>query len=399
MSTNLNSLAVPSEVQPFPPLSEASRGLKIRWYRCPIAHERLRELSRRTDRQGWIQAGGHFLLYLIVAAITWACWSMQQWWAMVVALWFLGVVASYFKGTATHELGHGTVFRTRSLNRFFLYTFSMISWWDPFDYATSHTYHHRYTTHPNADRENLLPLEPSLRPWMLVQLLTFNLFTRPGRNFSKGGFIWTVYLTGRSALALPPGHHHIPSQEWRKTLHEDQPQAFKQSMQWSRLLLVFHASVLLIAIVSGFWILPLILTLPSYIANLLSYLTGTTQHCGLQQNVTDFRKNTRSIRLNPMLAFLYWHMNWHTEHHMYAGVPCYNLKALAQELKTDMPEPKSLLGAWIEMRQIWKRQQSDPDYCHEVAVPKPSENSEPDDVDGQLVNSIGELAPTGLRQL
>ena len=35
-------------------------------------------------------------------------------------------------------------------------------------------------------------------------------------------------------------------------------------------------------------------------------------------------------------------MNWHTEHHMFTGVPCYNLKKLAKEIEADMPRLRSL---------------------------------------------------------
>ena len=41
---------------------------------------------------------------------------------------------------------------------------------------------------------------------------------------------------------------------------------------------------------------------------------------------------TRSIKLNPFTSFLYWRMNWHAEHHRYAGVPCYHLKEQAREI-------------------------------------------------------------------
>jgi len=68
-----------------------------------------------------------------------------------------GTIGSFFTGVAPHELGHGTVFRTKWLNKLFLYLYSLLSWWDPFDYAMSHTYHHRYTLHPEGDREVLLP--------------------------------------------------------------------------------------------------------------------------------------------------------------------------------------------------------------------------------------------------
>lgn len=63
---------------------------------------------------------------------------------------------------------------------------------------------------------------------------------------------------------------------------------------------------------------------------------GATQHCGLTGNIPDFRKSVRTITLNPVAEWLYWHMNWHTEHHMFAGVPCYNLAALHYAVKVGL---------------------------------------------------------------
>lgn len=378
----------------YRPLSEVRKTLRVKWYRSPIDHQRLRSLSVRTDHQGWMQAGGHALLYLILATLAVAFWFQHAWLAFWITLWCVGFVATFYKGTAAHELGHGTVFRTQSLNSLFLHFVSLISWWDPYDYAASHTYHHRYTTHREADRENVLPLTPSLHPWLLLQLVTLNLFSKPAKNFSKGGFLWTVYLTSRTALGIPYGHTDIPSQEWLKKLHEDQPESFRLSIRWSRVLLVFHSGILLLSALTGWWVLSLVITLPSYIANIGSYLLGTTQHCGLKENDPDFRKNTRSIRIHPYLEFLYWHMNWHTEHHMYAGVPCYNLKALAKELAPNMPEPRSLPAAWKEMRETWQKQKQDPDYAFDTPVPASIMGLETP-ADDDIINSIGDLAPKG----
>jgi len=379
---------------PYPPLSDVRKSLKVKWYRSPVDRERLKALSQRTNRQGWIQAGGHVGLYIGLVCLTVALWSMQAWVGFLLSLWCLGFVATFFKGTAAHELGHGTVFKTKSLNFWFLHFVCLISWWDPYDYGASHTYHHRFTTHPEADRENLLPLTPSLHPWLLFQLCSVNLFSKPSRNFSKGGFLWNVYLTGRTALGIPYGHVDIPSQEWLQALHKDQPEAFRQSVIWSRVLLMFHVGLLLIAIGSGWWVLPLVISMPSFIANIGSYLLGTTQHCGLRQNHADFRKNTRSIKINPMMEFLYWHMNWHIEHHMYAGVPCYNLKFLAKEIESDMPAPRTLFGAWVEMRATARQQVSSPSYEFDTPVPSaPNVDSEKDN--SELINSIGDLAPRG----
>ena len=378
--------------QVYPPLREVRDTLRVKWYRCPVDHKRLRELSARSDYQGWKQAGGHSLLYLLLAAFSVLLWNIQLWLAFWPSLWCLGFVATFFKGTAAHELGHGTVFKTRYLNRLFLHGVCLISWWDPYDYAASHTYHHRYTTHRAADRENILPLKPSFHPLLLLQLFTLNLVSKPARNFSKGGFLWTVYLTAATAFAMPSRRTDIPSQEWLNTLHEDQPGSFRKSVNWSRVLIVFHLSVLVIAIASGWWVLPFVVTLPAYIANIGSYILGTTQHCGLKENDTDFRKNTRSIKLPSFLAFLYWHMNWHTEHHMYAGVPCYNLKALARELEADMPEPRTLLAAWKEMRNTWHKQKSDPGYAFDTPLPA-SVLACDTHANENLAESIGDLAP------
>ena len=87
-------------------------------------------------------------------------------------------------------------------------------------------------------------------------------------------------------------------------------------------------------------------------------------------------------------------MNWHTEHHMYAGVPCYNLRHLAKEIEKDMPEPKSLFEAWKEMLYIWQIQKNNPDYAFDTPVPNNPRNSK----DMPLgASSIGDLAPKALR--
>ncbi len=100
-----------------------------------------------------------------------------------------------------HEMGHGTVFKTKSLNHAFLYIFSCLGWWYQFDYAASHTYHHRYTLHP-GDRENLLPIFPIVLPFLLVKLLTINLLTQPRRTFGKGGMISTIFHTVLGFLSV-----------------------------------------------------------------------------------------------------------------------------------------------------------------------------------------------------
>ena len=381
----------------YQPLAEVRKTLRVEWYRSPIPGARLRELSRRSDRQAWLQAGGHLALFCLTAALVFHFWSLQLWGAFLAALFCHGTVASFFTGVAPHELGHGTVFRTKRLNKVFLHLFSLIGWWDIYDYGSSHTYHHRYTLHPEGDRENLLPLEPSLASFFMLQLFTVNLLTQPRRVFSKGGLVSTVWVTLKGACGIV-GPPEVPIFEWLRALHADQPEEFRKSVRWSRILILFHGGILVIAVVTGLWLLPLIFSVAPFIANWLHYFVGMTQHCGLMENVPDFRKSVRSMRLNPLFSFLYWRMEWHVEHHMYAGVPCYNLGRLYEEIADDMPEPRSLIGAWREMRMVWKRQKDDPDYQFDTPLPPTARLARREIVeDLELESSIGELAPEGLR--
>lgn len=178
-------------------------------------------------------------------------WSQQLWIPMLIALWFHGTAASFFVGIAPHDLGHGSVFKTKRLNKLFLYLTSALAWWDPFDYASSHTYHHRFTLHPEGDREPLLPLEPSLAEPFVLQLLTINLLTQRGRTISSGGLLSTIYLTILGAFGCA-GALDVPANEWIQTLHDDQPEEHRKSIWWSRLLLVFHGGITVVSLLTGF---------------------------------------------------------------------------------------------------------------------------------------------------
>ena len=133
-------------MEPYPRLDTVRREMRLSWYRSPISSKRLRELSQRSNLQGWFQAGGHVSLFALTGGLVYLSWRFEEWLAFILALFLHGTVASFFAGIAPHELGHGTVFRTRWLNQLFLYPISTVSWFDPFDYNVSHTYHHRYTT-------------------------------------------------------------------------------------------------------------------------------------------------------------------------------------------------------------------------------------------------------------
>ena len=160
--------------------------------------------------------------------------------------------------------------------------------------------------------------------------------------------------------------------------------------------LAFHTFIILISIVSGLWVLPLIFTFCSFIANWLSYFVASaTTLWATRKMFQIFAKVLGLSNFHVCIEFLYWHMNWHIEHHMYAGVPCYNLRKLHLELKDDMPTPRTLFSAWQEMLSTWQRQQVDKNYQYDTPLPSTARTERKRRGDA-LESSIGDLAPEGL---
>ncbi len=359
-------------------MSKVRTTFKVGWYRCPIAPEKLRELTQRSDLKGAAQTVGYLALIVALGLVTWYFASRGLWGLMAVALFCFGTVHSFTPGLATHELSHGTVFKTRWLNSFFLRLFSLFGWYHFHEYKRSHTYHHVYTLHPEGDREVVLPSTPSLHPVRLLLLFTLNVEN-----------VWNA-LRWTTKLAVSGRFWR----EWSEAVFEDDKPARAQARRWAWLLLGFHAAVVAVAIVFRLWLLIPLVTLGPFIANWWMYFVGVPMHTGLRDNVPDFRLCVRTITLDPISRFLYWFMNYHTEHHMYAAVPCYNLPRLAKAIEADMPKPRSVLGAWIEMRRIYKRQQKEPGYQFDTPLPPTAHRANLPQ--SPLAASIGDLAPREL---
>ena len=371
----------------FYDLAQLRKNFRVSWYRCPIERSKLLDLMTPSDLQGGLQAVGHLGIFVITGFATVYLFSHQIWVGATMTLFAHGMVGSFFRGLAVHELAHGTVFKTKWLNQLFLRIYSLLGWWNFHEYAMSHTYHHRYTLHPKGDGEVVLPREPSLKVFYLLQLFTFNIF---GGSESNG-----LIPVARSVVMTALGRYEGEDREWIEALYADHPVARKQAVNWARLVFLFHLGVLALSILFQFWLLSVLLTLHLFIGNWLKYFVGVPMHCGLRSNVPDFRKCARTITLDPLSEFLYWHMNWHLEHHMYAGVPCYNLKKIHHILADDMPKPRTLIGAWKEMRDTWRRQQTEPNYEYDTPVPTPAcldkQGGDP------LAASIGDLIPKVLQ--
>jgi len=370
----------------YEPLEQVRKELQIRWYRCPIEPARLKGLTTRSDLQGFLQTLGHIALIAITGAATWLFFDAGIWVGFALALFAHCTIYSFLV-SGCHELAHGTVFKTRWLNTAFLVFLSLISWFNFRIYKMSHTYHHVYTLHPRGDREVLLPNFPSLHPLHLLQLLTLNLVGGPREAYSFP-IIPNVWATVKLAFLGKFAN------EWLEAVYLGHDEERTVAITWARTILVFNAAVIVVSVVFKLWPLPLVVTFAPFVANWWRYLVFVPMHTGLRDDVDDFRLCVRSITVDPFTHFFYWRMNWHLEHHMFAAVPCYNLRRLYRTVAADMPKPRTLLGSWREMRQIWKRQKKEPGYQFDTPLP-PRKDAKTRRQDA-LESSIGDLAPKDL---
>ena len=368
------------------PMSEIRKELRIKWYRCPIDPTVLRELSKPSDLQGFQMALGHLGLWLLTGALSFYFAVEQLWLGFLLTIFLHGTVGTFFSAPH-HELCHGTVFKTKRLNEIFLRIFSTLGLQNFHIYKMSHSYHHRFTLHRIADKEVVLPKTPSLRFLYLLQLFTFNI---TGGFESRG-----LFPTMRGLFRVAADRMEQPYNEWGAELYAEFPEERQKAVHWARYLIAVHLSFALFAVLIGYPILILIVSLHPFIGNWLRYFVGAPMHCGLRSDVSDFRKCVRTITLDPISEFLYWHMNWHLEHHMFAAVPCYNLKKLYEAVADDMPKPRTLISSWKEMLEVVKQQEADPAYEFDTLTPLQRTRREKEQ-QIELEASIGDLAPTAI---
>ena len=326
----------------------------IDWYRSPLPPGALKSLHERSDALGAVQTLGH--LGLLAAAGGAAVHSFLHWpWWVTVACVFVYGMAASFLINAVHELGHGTVFRTRWLNGFFVPVFAFLGWINHEMFQASHARHHRYTLHPPDDLEVVLPIRLMIRHFFL-------------NGFVSLAAAWNAV---KEAVRIARGRFRG---EWEMTLFpESAPARRRPPVRWARTLLAGHAAVAVAAAASGLWIVPVLVSGGSFIGGWLFFLCNNTQHIGMQDNVPDFRLCCRTFLLNPVVRFLYWQMNYHTEHHMYAAVPCYRLGRLHRLIADDLPpSPDGLFAVWREIAAIQARTEADPGYRFVPELPQKS---------------------------
>jgi fatty acid desaturase len=125
----------------------------------------------------------------------------------------------------------------------------------------------------------------------------------------------------------------------------------KQVVREARITWVVYVLVFLIAVLTDPWA-PLLYWLGPYVlAQPLFRLYQLGEHGGAEHS--DYTLlNTRTTISNPFMRWIAWNMPYHTEHHLYPGVPFHKLPRLHALVKHRL---QTVSPGYLALnRDIWK---------------------------------------------
>ena len=314
------------------------RGLvDAQWYTSSIDREKLRLLMERRNGPAIRDTLLWFVLLGFSGYLAHQSWG--SWW-MIPAFFVYGTLYGSVSDSRWHECGHRTAFKTAWMNDAVYFLASFMVWREAVSWRWSHIRHHSDTIVVGRDPEIAFQRPMKARKPLKDFL---GLTSNPGETKKI-----LLNVIGRfTADELD----YLPQSEHRNVIRTARVY-----------LAVWIATVgLCVALRS---VEPLMfVVLPSFYGKWLLVAYGITQHAGLAEDAVDHRLNSRSIRMNRLHRYLYWNMNFHTEHHMFPSVPFHALPALSDATKEDFPPQYSgFRSAYREIWSVYRRQRAEPNY-------------------------------------
>ena len=258
-----------------------------------LSRDEKRRLMTLTNHHGLIWLFGHLAFIAGMACASFSFTGFLGWLAILgqgIGLCFLFC--------AMHEAGHGTAFRSKTLNMLVTSFVGLLLFIGPLWFQSFHAAHHRHTHDPALDPELAIS-----KPQTWGQYL-FHL---------SGVMIWISSLRTLLSNAIKtPMNSFIPSSSRDRIKTE------------ARLMLLTYTCLLSCGLLFApqyivqFWLLPLLLGQPFLRLFLLA------EHAGCPHD-PDMLKNSRTTRTNPFVLFLSWNMPYHTAHHSFPAVPFHQL--------------------------------------------------------------------------
>tara|TARA_B100000941_G_scaffold124098_1_gene87705 strand:- start:138 stop:1127 length:990 start_codon:yes stop_codon:yes gene_type:complete len=288
------------------------------WFRPEINRKKLKELSKRSDLPGLIHFAIYFSALIFFGYLSYIFWG--SW--FFILFYFIYSTIYAFNVANWHETVHRTAFKTRWINEIFYYLSSFQGKSEPLSLRWSHSFHHSNTLQTEGEYDHEIEVS---RPTDLIRFFLKFIPLTDLIYIHQSPF---VHIFKLSFGKLSPGIKiSAPASDIKKIIRN----ARIYLLIWSFIILSCFYFDTIFPILFYF--------LPSYVGKPIQFAVNVTQHLAAKFDSKDHRLSTHTVILNPIFSFLYWHMEYHLEHHMFPMVPSYNLKKLRREIESQLPRP------------------------------------------------------------
>lgn len=260
---------------------------------------RLRSLHK--TRPGWNWVCALYPATWIIAAAGMDFYP--TWWVRTIGVVAIGISIQAM-AILMHEALHRNLFRRSALDRWARFLFGIPAFFSGTAYMVAHLNHHRHTR-TSLDQDDI---SNYCRTDFQYKALFYALF-------GAGATLYFFIVPWKSlSIARPADRRRI-------------------LLEYAAMSGVYAAAIISciatrhVAWLFWYWLIP------AQLATFLSNIRGIAEH--LCTSRVSLVSRTRTTLSNPVVSFLMCNLNFHLEHHLFPGIPWYNLRKAHVILRDD----------------------------------------------------------------